>query len=69
MEGYIGLGGICLGPARGDGAGPGPKTWLMGRRGDRPAGCGFVAVAGDTASLMRSKIAPEARRQGARGRA
>ncbi len=42
----------------------GPKIWLMGRRGDRPAGCGFVAVAGDTALLHALEIAPEARRHG-----
>lgn len=41
-----------------------PKTWLMGRRGDRPAGCAFAAVAGSTVVLHALEIAPEARRQG-----
>jgi GNAT superfamily N-acetyltransferase len=42
----------------------GPKTWLMGRLGDRPSGCAFVALAGDTAMLHALEIDPAARRNG-----
>ena len=42
----------------------GPKTWLMGRLGDRPSGCAFVAVAGDIAMLHALDVDPAARRHG-----
>jgi ribosomal protein S18 acetylase RimI-like enzyme len=42
----------------------GPKTWLLGRVDDRPAGCGFVAIHDGTAMLHALEIAPAARRRG-----
>jgi GNAT superfamily N-acetyltransferase len=43
---------------------PGPKTWLLGRFGDRAAGCGFVALHGGVAMLSALVVAPDARRRG-----
>jgi GNAT superfamily N-acetyltransferase len=43
---------------------PEPRTWLLGRLGDRAAGCAFVAVHGGVAMLHALEIAPEARRRG-----
>lgn len=42
----------------------GPRAFLLGRLGDRPAACGFVAIAGDVAMLHALEVAPPARRQG-----
>lgn len=42
----------------------GPRVWLLGRQGDRPAACAFVAVHGGTAMLHALEVVPEARRQG-----
>jgi len=42
----------------------GPRAFLLGRLGDRPAACGFVAVAGGIAMLHALEVAPFARRQG-----
>ncbi len=41
-----------------------PKTYLLGRYGDRSAGCAFVAAAGGVAMLHALAIAPFARRKG-----
>lgn len=43
---------------------PAPKVWLMGRLGDRPAGCGFVAVHDGVAMLHALEVVPGFRRQG-----
>jgi GNAT superfamily N-acetyltransferase len=43
---------------------PAPRCWLLGRLGDRVAGCGFVAVHREVAMLHALEVAPEARRQG-----
>jgi GNAT superfamily N-acetyltransferase len=43
---------------------PGPKVWLLGRRGDRPAACAFVAAHGDAAMLHALEVTPETRRRG-----
>ncbi len=43
---------------------PEPRAYLFGRAGDRPAGCGFVAVSGDVAMLHALEVAPSARRTG-----
>ncbi len=43
---------------------PGPRAWLLGRLGDRPRACGFVAVAGGVAVLHAVEVAPEAKRRG-----
>jgi GNAT superfamily N-acetyltransferase len=42
----------------------GPKAWLLGRLGDRPAACAFVAMHGDLAMLHALGVAPAARRRG-----
>jgi GNAT superfamily N-acetyltransferase len=42
----------------------GPRSFLLGRLGDRPAACGFVAIAGGVAMLHALEVAPFARRQG-----
>ncbi len=42
----------------------GPKLWLLGRIGDRPAACAFVAAHGSAAMLHALEVAPEARRRG-----
>lgn len=42
----------------------GPRAFLLGRTGDRPAGCGFVATAGGVAMLHALEVAPFARRRG-----
>lgn len=42
----------------------GPKTSLLGRLDDTPAGCAFVACAGETAMLHALEIAPRFRRRG-----
>ena len=41
-----------------------PKTTLLGRLNDRPAGTGYVAIAGDCAMLHGLEVAKEHRRQG-----
>ncbi|MFC2966957.1 GNAT family N-acetyltransferase [Acidimangrovimonas pyrenivorans] len=41
----------------------GPKTALLARRSDHPAGCGFVALNGDIAMLHALEVPPEMRRQ------
>ncbi len=43
---------------------PQPRTWLLGRLGDRPAGCAFVALHGVVAMLHALEIAEVARRRG-----
>ncbi len=42
----------------------GPKTALLSRLGDRPAGVAFVALHGDTAMLHALEVRPGLRRQG-----
>lgn len=42
----------------------GPKTWLLGRLGDRPAACGFVALHAGVAMLHALEVAPGSRRRG-----
>lgn len=42
----------------------GPRTWLLGRLGDRPAGVGFVACHGGVAMLHALEVAPVTRRRG-----
>lgn len=42
----------------------GPRAFLLGRVGDRPAGCLFVAVAGEVAMVHAVEVAPSARRRG-----
>ena len=41
-----------------------PRTWLLARAGDRPAGVGFVAVWDGVAMMHSLHVAPETRRQG-----
>jgi ribosomal protein S18 acetylase RimI-like enzyme len=41
-----------------------PRSFLLGRLDDRPAGCAFVAVHGDVAMLHAVEVAPLARRNG-----
>ncbi len=41
-----------------------PKTWLMGRLGDRVAGCGFVAMHEGVAMLHSLTVDPDLRRRG-----
>ncbi len=43
---------------------PEPRAYILGRLGDRPAGCGFVAMHGPVAMLHALEVAPAARRQG-----
>lgn len=43
---------------------PEPRLYLLGRLGDRPAGCAFAAIHRGTAMLSSLEIAPAARRQG-----
>jgi GNAT superfamily N-acetyltransferase len=43
---------------------PEPRAYILGRLGDRPAGCGFVALHGPVAMLHALEVAPAARRQG-----
>jgi len=43
---------------------PGPRVWLLGRAGDRPAGCAFVGLAGSVAMLHALHVAPAYRRRG-----
>jgi GNAT superfamily N-acetyltransferase len=43
---------------------PGPKTAILARAGDRPAGIAFVAMAGTTAMLHALEVSPAHRRQG-----
>jgi GNAT superfamily N-acetyltransferase len=43
---------------------PGPKTYLLARVDDRPAGCAFVAIANDIAMMHALYVAPEFRRSG-----
>lgn len=42
----------------------GPSTYLLIRANDRPAGVGFVALAGDIAMLHAVEVSAESRRQG-----
>jgi ribosomal protein S18 acetylase RimI-like enzyme len=42
----------------------GPKTAILGRTGDRPAGVAFVAMHGTTAMLHALEVSPRHRRQG-----
>lgn len=42
----------------------GPRAFLLGRDGDRPVGCAFVAAAGDVAMVHAVEVAPSARRRG-----
>lgn len=42
----------------------GQRTYLLGRIGDRPAGCGFAALHGAIAMLHGLEVAAAARRQG-----
>lgn len=42
----------------------GPKTHLLARVGDRPAGCAFVAIHNETAIIHALYVAPEYRRSG-----
>lgn len=42
----------------------GPKTVILGRSGDRPAGTAFVAIGGDIAFLHALTVAPALQRQG-----
>ena len=42
----------------------GPRAFLFGRAGDRPAGAAFVAAAGDVAMIHALEVAPSARRRG-----
>ncbi len=41
-----------------------PKVWIMGRAGDRAAGCAFVVVADAVAGLHALEVMPSARRRG-----
>ena len=43
----------------------GPKTWILGRANDRPAGVAFVAIDGDIAMLHALEVVAQARRAGA----
>lgn len=43
---------------------PLPRTFLLGRRGDRPAGVAFVALDGDVAMIHAIEVAPRHRRAG-----
>ncbi len=42
----------------------GPKTWIMGREGDRPVAAGFVAIHDGVAMLHALEVLPTARRRG-----
>lgn len=42
----------------------GPKTWILGRLGDRPAGAAFAAASGPAAVLHALEVRPAARRAG-----
>ena len=55
-----------IGPARLEvmARAPEPRLYLLGRLGDRPAGCAFVAAHGGIAMLHALEVAPSARRQG-----
>jgi GNAT superfamily N-acetyltransferase len=41
-----------------------PRTWLLARAGDRPAGTGFVAIWNGVAMMHAVHVTPESRRQG-----
>jgi len=43
---------------------PGPKAWLLGRTGDAPAACAFVAAAAGVAMLHGLEVVAPARRRG-----
>jgi N-acetylglutamate synthase len=43
---------------------PQPRVFVLGRSGDRPAGCGFAAGLGDIAMLHALEVTPFARRSG-----
>jgi GNAT superfamily N-acetyltransferase len=45
-----------------------PRAFLFGRDGDRPAGCAFVAAAGDVAMVHAVEVAQSVRRKGVGGR-
>lgn len=47
---------------------PEPRLYLLGRLGDRPAGCAFAAIHGGVAMLSALEIAGFARRHGLAGR-
>jgi GNAT superfamily N-acetyltransferase len=57
-------GGICAARRAAMARVPEPRTFLLGRAGDRPAGCGFVARHGDIAMFHALEVAPSARRRG-----
>jgi len=42
----------------------GPKTVILARTGDKPAGVAFVAVSGDTAMIHAVEVRPQMRRKG-----
>lgn len=46
---------------------PAPRTWLLGRSNDRPAGCAFVAVSHGIAMLSALQVAAAHRRKGVAG--
>lgn len=46
---------------------PAPRTHLLGRLDDRPAGCAFVAAHAGVAMLSALHVAPQARRRGLAG--
>lgn len=46
---------------------PAPRTWLLGRHGERAVACGFVAAHAGVAMLHALEVAPEARRRGVAG--
>ena len=46
---------------------PDPRTHLLGRLDDRPAGCAFVAACAGVAMLSALHVAPQARRRGLAG--
>ena len=43
---------------------PGPKAWILGRKDDRAAGAGFVALAGPIAMVHALETLPRFRRRG-----
>ena len=59
-------GGLGVGPARLAvmERAPEPRVWLLGRSGDRPAGCAFAAMHEDVAMIHALAISTEARRAG-----
>jgi ribosomal protein S18 acetylase RimI-like enzyme len=47
---------------------PGARVWLLGRHGDRPVACAFLAAHGSAAMLHALEVIPEARRRGVASR-